>query len=488
MELETVIGLEVHVQLATASKLFCGCSTRFGNPPNSQTCPVCLGLPGVLPVLNSRALEYAVKAACALNCRIAQSTKFDRKNYYYPDLPKNYQISQYDRPLAIDGWLDVEMDGQSRRIGIIRVHLEEDAGKLLHLENEPESAVDLNRTGIPLLEIVSRPDLRSPQEARVYLETLRRIMRYIGVSDCNMEEGSLRCDANISLRPAGSATLGTKTEIKNMNSFRHVEQALTFEADRQSRLLAAAGRIVQETRLFDAATGATRSMRSKEEAQDYRYFPEPDLPEFVLSPEWVAGVKAGVGELPLERKRRYQKEHGLSEYDAGVLTAEKEIADFFEAVVACGAPAKPACNWVTQDILRVLSERKAPLSALAITPRHIAQMIELVESGSINYSLGRNKVFPVMLADGRLPAEIVAAEGLAQVSDGSALEAACRLAIKENPKALEDYRKGKKGAEQFLFGQLMRQMKGRANPQAARQALRRALAEFEGGQPSRPGE
>lgn len=477
MDYEVVIGLEVHVQLATESKLFCGCSTRFGNPPNTQTCPVCLGLPGVLPVVNRKALDYAIRAGLALNCTIAERTKFDRKNYYYPDLPKNYQISQYDRPIATGGYMDVEMNGGTRRIGITRAHLEEDAGKLMHLENEPESAVDLNRTGVPLLEIVSEPDLRSPEEARVYLEAMRRLMRYIGVSDCNMEEGSLRCDANISIRPKGSEGLGTKTEIKNMNSFKAVEQALEFEAKRQVKLLEGGGEVVQETRLFDAEKGTTRPMRTKEEEQDYRYFPEPDLPEFAIDREWVEEVRKKVGELPLERKRRYVGEYGLSEYDAGVLTSEKEVSDFFEEVVSLGAPAKAACNWVTQDVLRVLSEKKAALGDLPVTPAHIAEMASLVEKGVINYSLGRNKVFPLMVESGKKPKEIVEAEGLAQVSDEGEVEAACREAMDENPKAVEDYKGGRKGAVNFLFGQVMRRMKGKGNPQVVREALTKMLDE-----------
>jgi aspartyl-tRNA(Asn)/glutamyl-tRNA(Gln) amidotransferase subunit B len=487
MEYEVVIGLETHVQLGTKSKLFCSCATRFGAPPNSQTCPVCLGLPGVLPVLNRTALEYAVRAGLALNCKVASVTKFDRKHYYYPDLPKNYQISQYDRPIALGGSLEIETPEGPKTIGITRVHMEEDAGKLMHLEGAHESAVDLNRTGVPLIEIVSEPDLRSAADARLYLEAIRRIMRYIGVSECNMEQGSLRCDANISIRKKdekarlpGEKKLGTKVEIKNMNSFQHVESALVYEAKRQMAAMDSGEKIVQETRLYDADANTTRSMRSKEEAHDYRYFPEPDLPEFHLDKAWVDAIRRDVGELPLARKRRYVKDYALSEYDAGVLTSEKAFADYFEEIVNSGADAKPACNWLTQDILRVLSEQKVGIDEIKVRPKHIAELIGLISKGELNNSLARSQVFPKMLETGMSPAEIVKKEGLAQVSDDTAVEDACRKAIEANPKALADYKAGKANASQFLFGQTMRLLKGKGNPQVVKQALEKVLKEMAG--------
>ncbi|MBN1809134.1 MAG: Asp-tRNA(Asn)/Glu-tRNA(Gln) amidotransferase subunit GatB [Planctomycetes bacterium] len=482
MEYETVIGLETHVQLGTRSKLFCSCPTDFGGEPNSQTCPVCLGLPGVLPVLNGKALEYAVTAGLALGCRIPETTKFDRKHYYYPDLPKNYQISQYDRPVCVGGAVEVETPDGAIRIRITRAHLEEDAGKLVHQGDSPTSGVDLNRTGIPLLEIVSEPDIRSPRNARLYLEAIRQIMRYAGVSECNMEQGSLRCDANISLRPAGAEELGTKVEIKNMNSFAHVEGALAYEEKRQAKALEKGEEIVQETRLYDAEAGTTRSMRTKEYADDYRYFPEPDLPEFHISEEMIKRLKGCVGELPLERKRRYMSEYGLSDYDAGVLTGEKPVAEYFEKIVETGADAKKACNWVTQDILRVLGEKKIAIGELKVRPKGVAELLDLIEAGRVNNTLARNRVFPKMAESGAAASEVIEKEGLAQVSDDAAIEEGCREAIGANPKALEDYRNGKKNAVQFLFGQAMRVLKGKGNPQAVRKALERLLSEEGGGQ------
>ncbi|MHC4916039.1 MAG: Asp-tRNA(Asn)/Glu-tRNA(Gln) amidotransferase subunit GatB [Planctomycetota bacterium] len=475
---EVVIGLEVHVQLNTESKLFCSCSTRFGAEPNTQVCPVCLGLPGVLPVLNRDAFEKSIRAALALGCEIAGETKFDRKNYYYPDLPKNYQISQYDVPLSSGGEITFDVDGVEKTVRITRAHLEEDAGKLLHEEGAGGSLVDLNRTGTPLLEIVTEPDMRSPEEAVGYLTALKQLLKYLEVSDCEMQEGSLRCEPNVSIRPRGESELGTKTEIKNLNSFKHVAAALKHEVRRQGRLLDKGKPVRQETMLWDVEREVTRSMRSKEEAQDYRYFPEPDLPPFTVSREWVDELRAGLPELPRARRRRFEAELGLDAYTADVLTAEKPVADYCEAIVAAGAPAGEAAKWVVNDCMREREERGLDFADFPVAPVEIAQVVKLVAAGTINASIARQKLIPAMFETGGGAAELVKKLGLAQVTDAGAIEGAVDAAIEKNPKALEDYRAGKKAAVQFLIGQVMRETRGKANAGVVRELLQKKLDEL----------
>jgi aspartyl-tRNA(Asn)/glutamyl-tRNA(Gln) amidotransferase subunit B len=479
MNYETIIGLEVHAQLKTRAKIFCDCPTDFGNPPNTQTCAVCLGMPGVLPVLNRQVVDFALRLALALNCEVAPVSIFARKNYFYPDLPKGYQISQFDRPLAERGYLDVPQgDGTRKRVGITRIHLEEDAGKNLHAErpeDEGHSFVDFNRTGVPLVEIVSEPDLRSPEEAAAYMRQLRRIVRYLGICDGNMQEGSLRCDANVSLRPVGQAALGTKTELKNMNSFKHVAKALDYEVARQTEALREGVRIVQETRLYSEAEGITRPMRSKEEAHDYRYFPEPDLVPLVVGDDWIASARAAMTELPLARADRFQTALGLSAYDAGVLTESRELADYFEAVLAKYPDAKKAANWVSSELLRELKRGDdEDLSSIPVPAENLARLLSLIDDGTISGKLAKT-VFEEMYATGQAPDAIIAAKGLVQVSDRVAIEAACRSAIEKNPKQLAEYRSGKDKLLGFFVGQVMKETGGKANPQVLGEVLREML-------------
>jgi aspartyl-tRNA(Asn)/glutamyl-tRNA(Gln) amidotransferase subunit B len=458
---EIVIGLEVHVELQTKTKIFCGCATGFGAEPNTQTCPICLGHPGTLPVLNRQAVEYALKAAMALNCEIGSVSRFDRKNYFYPDLPKAYQISQFDHPIGVNGYMDIEVDGRTKRIGIHRLHLEEDAGKLTH---EPDgSLVDLNRTGTPLIEIVSEPDFRSPEEAVAYLEKLKSIMEYCGVSDVKMEQGSLRCDANISIRPVGETKLGTKTELKNMNSFRTVLRGLQYEAARQIDVVESGGTIVQETRRWDEAQGKTISMRSKEEAQDYRYFPDPDLVIVEIDEAWKERVRASIPELPDARKARYVSEYGLTPYDAGVLTSSVKLSDLFEDTLKHTADAKAAANWLMTDLLGYLNQNGLELSDVKLTGRGLGEMISLIGSGTISGKIAKT-VFKEMLETGKPPKTIVEEQGLVQISDeGAILEVVDRV-IAANPQSVADYKAGKEKAIGFLVGQVMRETKGKANP------------------------
>lgn len=491
---EIVIGLEVHAELLTESKLFCGCSTRFGAEPNTHVCPVCLGLPGVLPVLNEKAIAYAAKAALALSCAVAEKSKFDRKNYFYPDLPKAYQISQYDLPLALRGHLDVAVDGRVRRIGITRLHLEEEAGKSVHsgetIIGSEYSLEDYNRTGIPLIEIVSEPDIRTPEEARVYLESLKSILRYAEVSDCKMEEGSLRCDANISLRPRGQKEFGTKTEIKNMNSFRAVQKALEYEADRQTEVLDEGGRIVQETRTWDEGRGITVTMRSKEEAQDYRYFPEPDLPPLVLTRDWVENIRATLPELPASRRRRFIEEYGLPEYDAGLITESKAMAEFFETAARgyaqvdgkepkadSKADPKAVANWVMGEFTRLLKANNLDVEQSPISPAHLAGMLRLMDEGVISGKIAKT-VFEDMFATGKDAKAIVQEKGLIQITDTSAIEAVVAEVIAANPKSVEDFRAGKEKAIGFLVGQVMKETRGKANPGLVNELLRKKLSEL----------
>ncbi|MBA4548356.1 Asp-tRNA(Asn)/Glu-tRNA(Gln) amidotransferase subunit GatB [Thermoactinomyces intermedius] len=467
---ETVIGLEVHVELSTKSKIFCGCSTEFGAPPNTNTCPVCLGHPGVLPVLNKQAVNFAMKAAMALNCEIAEYSKFDRKNYFYPDSPKAYQISQYDQPIGQNGWIEIEVDGKKKRIGITRLHLEEDAGKLNHSENGDGSLVDFNRVGVPLIEIVSEPDLRSPAEARAYLEKLKTIIQYTGVSDVRMEEGSLRCDANISLRPVGQKEFGTKTEMKNLNSFKNVEKALEYEQKRQQEILDRGEKVVQQTLRWLEQENRTKTMRSKEEAHDYRYFPEPDLVTLHIDEAWKEEIRASIPELPDQRKERYQKEFGLSDYDAGILTSSKAVADFYEETVAKKADPKLASNWIITELLGYLNREGIEIEAIRMTPAHLAEMILLIQKGTISSKIAK-KVFKEMLDTGKDPGTIVKEKGWVQISDEGKLKEEVAKVIAANPQSVEDFKNGKDRALGFLVGQVMKATRGQANPKLVNELI-----------------
>ena len=477
MPYEAVIGLEIHAQLRTATKIFCGCKTAFGGPPNSQVCPVCLGLPGALPVLNSRAVDYAIKAALALGCRVQTHSIFARKNYFYPDLPKGYQISQYERPLALGGGLDITVGGVTKHVGLTRIHMEEDAGKSLH-EGFPDSDrrtyIDFNRSGVPLIEIVSEPDMRSAAEGAEFFSRLRHILVWLDVSDGNMEEGSLRCDANVSIRPVGETTLGTKAEVKNVNSFRYLEKALEYEIDRQIEILEGGGRIVQETRLWDSAHGRTHSMRSKEEAHDYRYFPEPDLPPLVVDEARIARVRATLPELPEARSRRLVEQYAIPAYDAGVLTQSAALADYFEATANASGNAKAASNWIMGEVLRTLKERNETVDQITIPPETLAGLIGLVSKGTISTSVGKD-VFAKMYESGRSAEDIVAAEGLAQIGDESALMAIVRDVVGKHADAVTQYRAGRHQTFGFLVGQVMKGSAGKANPKLASDLLKREL-------------
>jgi aspartyl-tRNA(Asn)/glutamyl-tRNA(Gln) amidotransferase subunit B len=482
VDYEVVIGLEVHAQLLTRSKMFCRCSADYASaPPNSHCCPICGGFPGMLPVINEQAVEYTIMTALALHCSIPEFSKFDRKNYFYPDLPKGYQISQYDIPLSRDGYLTFRHAGVERRIGITRVHLEEDTGRNVHVHanGESYSLVDLNRCGVPLMEIVGEPDLRSPEEARLYMEKLRTILLYLGVSSGRMEEGALRCDANISVRPRGQAEFGAKVEIKNMNSFRAVERALAYEAERQVEELRAGRVIEQQTRGWRDDRGITVPQRSKEFAEDYRYFPEPDLPPLVLTREFVDSIRAKMPELPDARRERFLAEYGLSEYDADVLTSERAMADYFEAVVrANGArdakahakSAKAAANWVTGDLRRLLNAAGLDIAASRVSAAGLAELLNLVEKGTISGKQAKD-VLEKAFASGESPSAVVQREGVSQMSDTSELETIVEAVLAENPKAVEDYRAGKTSAVQFLVGQVMKRSKGRAKPDAVQPIL-----------------
>ncbi|MBW1991136.1 MAG: Asp-tRNA(Asn)/Glu-tRNA(Gln) amidotransferase subunit GatB [Deltaproteobacteria bacterium] len=476
MEYEAVIGLEVHAQLLTRSKIFCGCPTTFGAPPNTQTCPVCLGMPGVLPVLNKRALEFALKMALATHCHIAPESVFARKNYFYPDLPKGYQISQYEQPLAEHGHLDITVNGRPKRIGITRIHLEEDAGKLIHSPTRPVSFVDFNRTGVPLIEIVSEPDIRTPEEAVEYLKALRNILLYLEICDGNMEEGSLRCDANISLRPVGSREFGVKTELKNLNSFRFLRQALEYEIRRQRALLSEGREIVQETRLWDAAKGQTFSMRGKEEAHDYRYFPDPDLVPVKVEATWLEELRRSLPELPAARAARFQRDFGLPAADAEVLTSDKALADYFEACLKEFPQPKKVANWIMSELLREVKKEEAGIAALRVSPQHLGRLLALVERGDISGKIAKT-VFDEMVATGKDPEAIIQEKGLVQISDVEALEALAREIIVAHPKEAADFRAGKTKVLGFFVGQLMKKTRGQANPRLANEIFQRLLAE-----------
>ncbi len=483
MDYESVIGLEVHLQLSTATKLFCGCSTTFGAPPNSQTCPVCLGLPGVLPVLNERVLEWGIRAALAFDCEIARVMKFDRKQYFYPDLPKNFQISQYDQPLASHGHLDIASGGQVKRIGIRRVHLEEDAGKLLHEASPTDSFVDFNRTGVPLLEIVSEPDLRTSDEAYEYLVSLKAIVQYLDVSTCNMEEGSLRCDTNISLRRPGDA-LGSKVEVKNLNSFRAVKLALEYEAKRQALTLDRGERIPQETRLWDAKALRTEPMRSKEEAADYRYFPEPDLVPFVIDRQLIARIQGELPELPSQRAKRFQEIHQLSAYDAQVLTQQRAMAELFEGAIRAGAAPKPVANWIMGDLLAYLNTNRLEPEVVyphtsqrvgaKLRPEWLAHLLQLIGDGTLSGKMAK-EVFLQMLERGVDPVQLVQEGGLQQIVDAGTLEQIADEVLRANPNSVDAYLKGKVNALTHLMGEAMKRSQGKANPQQMTEILRRKL-------------
>ncbi len=533
MEYETIIGLEIHVQLKTKSKIFCSCSTEFGAVPNSQVCPVCLGLPGVLPVLNKTALEYAIKAALALNCQIAKKSIFARKNYFYPDLPKSYQISQYEEPLSNKGFVEMVTGpaGQAnqasgvKKIRITRVHLEEDAGKLLHEEVKDSTLIDLNRCGVPLIEIVTEPDIKSPKEAHEFLTILKSILQYIEISDCNMEEGSLRCDANISIRKEGEK-LGVKTEIKNMNSFKAVERALDYEINRQIKALKEGKRIIQETRLWDENKEITTSMRAKEEAHDYRYFPEPDLVPIEVDREWIERIRKSLPELPEARKARFIKAYQIPDYDASILTSSRELADYYEECIKASSPLVPRglevpegelgipkesreararsselnkealrfhrrnlvtlraksqagrnksiANWIMSELLRELKEKDIGIEECKVSPKHLAEMVALIDKGSISGKMAK-EVFVQMFETGKRASQIVEEKGLAQISDKEALAAVIDKVIEENPKVVEDYKKGKEKALGYLVGQVMKETKGRANPRLVNRLLKEKI-------------
>jgi aspartyl-tRNA(Asn)/glutamyl-tRNA(Gln) amidotransferase subunit B len=468
LNFETVIGLEVHVELKTESKIFSASPNHFGAEANSNTTVIDLGYPGVLPVLNKKVVDYAMKAALALNCEVATHTKFDRKNYFYPDNPKAYQISQFDKPIGEHGWIEIEVDGYKKKIGITRIHMEEDAGKLNH--EKGYSLVDINRQGTPLVEIVSEPDIRTPNEAYAYLEKLKSIIQYTGVSDCKMEEGSLRCDANISIRPVGQEEFGTKTELKNLNSFNFVRRGLEHEEKRQREIVLAGGEIQQETRRYDEATGATILMRVKEGSDDYRYFPEPDLTDIYIDEEWKARIKSEIPELPDARKNRYMEVWGLPEYDAKVLTVTREMADFFEATVAAGADPKQASNWIMGDVSAYLNAEQKELHEVALTPENLASMIGLIENGTISSKIAK-VVFKELIENGGNAEQIVKDKGLVQISDEGTLLKVISEILDANPQSIEDFKAGKSKAVGFLVGQIMKVTKGQANPQMVNQLL-----------------
>ncbi|OGQ82844.1 MAG: aspartyl/glutamyl-tRNA amidotransferase subunit B [Deltaproteobacteria bacterium RIFCSPLOWO2_12_FULL_60_19] len=478
MAFEPVIGLEVHAQLLTESKIFCGCSTRFGEAPNHNTCPVCMGFPGVLPVLNKKVVEFAIRAGLATHCEIARYSQWARKNYFYPDLPKGYQISQYELPLCRNGFIEIETGGAKKKIRLTRIHMEEDAGKNIHEARGDFSLVDLNRTGVPLVEIVSEPDMRSAEEASAYLKSLRAILQYLEVCDGNMEEGSFRCDANVSVRPAGSSEFGTKVEIKNMNSFKAVEKAIAHEIERQIATLSEGGKLVQETRLWDAEREVTRSMRSKEAAHDYRYFPDPDLLPLVVDDKWIGEIQASLPELPEARKARFIAEYNLPPYDAELLTSRRDVADYFERAVKTHANPKALSNWVMGDLFRVIKERRLDnalrIADWPVPPEYLAAMVKMIDEGKISGKIAKN-VFEQMLERSEPPEKIVRDQGLEQVSDVSGIEKAIAEVLTANAQQAADYRAGNEKIFGFLVGQVMKATRGKANPQVVNEVLKKKL-------------
>jgi aspartyl-tRNA(Asn)/glutamyl-tRNA(Gln) amidotransferase subunit B len=475
MQFEPVIGLEVHAQLKTKTKIFCNCSTSFGAPPNTHTCPICLGMPGVLPVLNKKVVEYSLRTALATNCKINRESRFARKNYFYPDLPKGYQISQYELPIAEHGFLKIEVKGRKKEIGITRIHMEEDAGKLTHDTARPLSMVDFNRTGIPLIEIVSDPDIRSPEEAGAYLRQLRSIVRYLGVCDGNMEEGSFRCDANISIRPVGSETFGTRAELKNLNSFKHVEKALYYEIIRQREILAESGHVVQETRLWDPEKNRTTSMRSKEEAHDYRYFPDPDLLPLVIDDIWIDDVRKNLPELPDVKRRRFIKEFSLSSNDADQLTSSRQLADFFEECVQLFPDSKQVGNWIMGPLTALLNAKGKTISESPVSAPDLAGLLKLINEGVISGKIAKT-IFEDMAQTGKAPEQIVNEKQLVQVTDLSAIEEVVLKVLAACPKEVENYKKGKTKLLGFFVGQVMKETKGKANPKIVNEILGKRLA------------
>jgi aspartyl-tRNA(Asn)/glutamyl-tRNA(Gln) amidotransferase subunit B len=474
MEFEAVIGLEVHAQLKTETKIFCSCSTAFGAPPNTHTCPVCLGMPGVLPVLNKKVVEYTLRMAIATGCKIESESRFARKNYFYPDLPKGYQISQYELPIARHGHVTVEVNGDHHRIGITRIHMEEDAGKLNHDTGRPVSMVDFNRTGVPLIEIVSEPDIRSPEAAGAYLRQLRSIVRYLDICDGNLEEGSFRCDANVSIRPKGSDTFGTRTEIKNLNSFKHVEKALQYEINRQKETLADGGEIVQETRLWDPGKNRTDSMRGKEEAHDYRYFPDPDLLPLVIDEDWIETVRRNLPELPAEKKKRFVAEYGLPSYDAEILTSDRDLAEYFENCLDGFNQPKPVSNWIMGPLLGLLNAAGKYIDQSPISAADLARLLKLIDDGAISGKIAKT-VFDEMARSGKPPRQIVAEKGLVQITDTNAIDDVVAKVISSNPKEVEAYKNGKTKLLGFFVGQVMKETRGKANPKIVNEILRKKL-------------
>jgi len=474
---ETVIGLEVHAQLKTKTKIFCSCSTEFGRRANENTCPICLGMPGVLPVLNKQAVEFAMRACLATHCQINPCNQFDRKNFFYPDMPKGYQISQFAHPIGENGHVNIEINGEKKRVRIMRIHMEEDAGKLIHGENlgiPGKSYVDFNRTGTPLIEIVTQPDLRSPEEAREYLTQLKAILEYTAVSDCNMEEGSLRCDANISLRPAGQKKLGTRTELKNLNSFRFVQKAIEYEVDRQSRILDQGDSVIQETRLYDSDKGVTLSMRSKEEAHDYRYFPEPDLVPVVVDSDWIDRARQTLPELPEQKRERLVRDYEIPEYDAGVLTASRALANYYEECIALLPKPKIISNWIMGELLRELKNDGGGIENCSVTPARLTGLLQLIDKGTISGKIAKT-VFEEMFKTAKTPEEIVQEKGLTQISDASSIAKLVDEILAANPQQLQDYRSGKDKLFGFFVGQVMKASKGQANPALVNQLLKDKL-------------
>jgi aspartyl-tRNA(Asn)/glutamyl-tRNA(Gln) amidotransferase subunit B len=474
MEFEPVIGLEIHAQLKTKTKIFCACSTAFGAPPNTHTCPVCLGMPGVLPVLNKKVVDYTLRMALATHCNIRPQSRFARKNYFYPDLPKGYQISQYELPIAQDGYVDVEVNGSTHRIGITRIHMEEDAGKLGHDPHRPISMVDFNRTGVPLIEIVSEPDIRAPEAAGAYLRQLRAIVRYLGICDGNLEEGSFRCDANVSIRPRQTEALGTRTELKNLNSFKHVEKALQYEIDRQKEVLLDGGKIRQETRLWDPHKSRTHSMRGKEEAHDYRYFPDPDLLPLVIDEDWIATVKSSLPELPADKKQRFSADYGLPSYDADILTSDRDLAEYFEACLQDFNQPKAISNWMMGSLLGLLNAEGKSIAQAPISASDLAELLKLVDDGTISGKIAKS-VFDEMAKSGQSARQIVEEQGLVQISDSSAIDEVVSRILAASPAEVRAYKSGKTKLLGFFVGQVMRETRGQANPKMVNEILKKKL-------------
>ncbi len=476
MKYEAVIGLEVHAQMLTDTKMFCGCSTRFGSEPNTQTCPVCIGMPGVLPVMNKKALEFTIKTGLATNCKISPYSRFARKNYFYPDLPKGYQISQYELPICEGGYIEIVLDGEAKRIGITRIHMEEDAGKNIHEGSGPYSFVDLNRAGIPLMEIVSEPDIRSPKEAAEYMKKLRTILRYLGVCDGNMEQGSLRCDANVSIRPVGQKEYGTRAEVKNINSFKFVEKAMEYEIKRQIKVVEEGGRVIQETRLWDSNKGITESMRGKEEAHDYRYFPEPDLVPIAADKEWIDEIRSTLPELPDAKRERFISGYGIPEYDADLLTEEKVRAEWFEDAVKAGGKPKIVANWIITNIFKRLKEEDKEINETLLKPKHLVSLLSLIDAGSTSSTMAKTIILDEIFKSGKMPEDIVKEKGLVQISDAGEIEKAIDEILAKSQKEVERYKSGDEKLIGFFVGQIMKATKGKANPQMVNELLKKKLS------------